>query len=147
MKKLLLFSAIAISLFGFNSIAHHTQGYIDSEDSFSGKVVKAYIANGYGRAQNEWLFMDLKTDSGRVLKVAIAPTFKIPNLPINEGDEVKVSGFTPLHFPNGVIKVVDIFDKTQNRDYPISLSNSRYWHTCQRGYNHNWHHHFGFCHH
>ena len=120
MKKFLLSGIIALSLFGFNSISN-----TNPNNSITGKVIKAYTARGFGRMGNDWLFMDVQTKNGTI-KVAIAPTFKISNLPINEGDEVRVSGFTPLRFPNGVVKAFDIYDVTQKRDYPIS--------GCERGY-------------
>ncbi len=114
MKKILLSSFIALSLFGFNSI----QGNVNN--GLQGKVIKAYVAQGYGRMEQNWLFMDVKDKNGKIIKVAIAPTFKISNLGINEGDEVNVQGFTPPMFANGVIKAIDIYDVTQKRDYPIS---------------------------
>ena len=128
MKKLLLASMVVLSLFGFNSIQNNVNS------NYTGKVIKAYVDKGYGRMEANWLFMDVKTKNGNIIKVAIAPTFKISNLPINEGDEVRVSGFTPYMFPNGVIKAFDIYDITQKRDYPISGH-------CYRDYEH---HHLGY---
>ena len=117
MKKLLLIGGLVGSLFGFNNIVNNVNSnYIE------GKVVKAYIKSGYGRKQIQWLFMDVKTKNG-IKQVAIAPTFRISNLPINEGDEVKVKGITPPRFPAGVIKAWDIYDITQKKDYPISGGN------------------------
>ena len=113
MKKIIGLVLLAISLFGFNSIANPDANAIE------GKVIKAYVDRGYGRMGNDWLFMDVKTKNGNIIKVAIAPTFKISNLPINEGDEVKVYGFTPPIFPENVIKATDIYDVTQNKDYPL----------------------------
>ena len=116
MKKLTVLILFTIALFGFNSI----QGNANSQVGvIEGKVIKAYTDRGYGRWGNEWLFMDVKGKDGKIYKIAIAPTFRIPNLPINEGDEVRVSGFTPPIFPAGVIKATDIYDITQKRDYPI----------------------------
>ena len=113
MKKLTALLIMALSLFGFNSIHLQNQTPI-----IEGKVVKAYTDRGFGRMGNEWLFMDVKTKDG-IVTVAIAPTFKIPNLPINEGDEVKVYGFTPPIFPENIIKATEIYDVTQKRDYPL----------------------------
>ena len=72
--------------------------------------------------------------------MTIAPTFRISNLPIKEGDEVSVNGFTPLKFSNGVIKAVDIYDMTQKKDYPISR-----WGNCGGYYA--YHHQSGYYHH
>ena len=117
MKKLTAILILAISLFGFNSISNkNIQNY--PTPTIEGKVIKAYTDRGFGRMGYEWLFMDVQTKNG-VVTVAIAPTFRIPNLPINEGDEVKVYGFTPPIFPENVIKATDIYDITQKRDYPI----------------------------
>ncbi len=113
MKKLSMLILTAMALFGFNSIQNSTNSAV------TGKVVKAYVDKGYGRMGNEWLFMDVKTNIG-IVKVVIAPTFRISNLGIKEGDEVRVNGFTPPMFPNGVIKAFDIYDVTQKKDYPIS---------------------------
>jgi len=115
MKKLLLSTILAISLFGFQSISKQKP-----IPRITGKVIKAYTQRGYGRMGYEWLFMDVKTKSGKIYHIAIAPTFRIGNLPINEGDIVAVDGFTPLSFPRDVIKAVDIYDITQKRDYPVS---------------------------
>ena len=122
MKKLLVFSLLTLSLFGFNSI----QQTVNNPPVIQGKVIKAYTAPGYGRMESSWLFMNIKDKNGKIIKIAIAPTFRISNLPINEGDEVRVNGFTPPRFPNGVVKAFDIYDITQNKDYPIS--------GCGRGY-------------
>ena len=70
--------------------------------------------------------MDIVADNGTTYKIAIAPTLKIANLPIKEGDRVRVDGFTPPMFPEGVIKAVDIYDITQQKDYPISGRNNGY---------------------
>ena len=113
MKKLLASLFLVGSLFGFNNVQNNTSYVLE------GQVVKAYTQNGYGRMQNQWLFMDVKTKDG-IRQVAIAPTFRISNLPIKEGDVVKVNGITPPMFPAGVIKAWDIYDVTQKRDYPIS---------------------------
>ena len=110
MKKIVMSVLVVMTLFGFNSI----------NNAIEGKVIKAYTQKGYGRMANEWLFMDVKGKDGKIYKIAIAPTFRISNLPINEGDEVRVSGFTPPMFPADVIKATDIYDITQKRDYPIS---------------------------
>ncbi len=116
MKKFTMLIITAMALFGFNSI----QGNTNSQAGvIEGKVIKAYTAPGFGRMGNEWLFMDVKGKNGKIYKIAIAPTFRISNLPINEGDEVRVSGFTPPIFPVGVIKATDIYDVTQKKDYPI----------------------------
>ncbi len=117
MKKLLLISGLVGSLFGFNNIVNNV-----NSNYIKGKVVKAYTQNGYGRRQIQWLFIDVKTKNG-IKQVAIAPTFRISNLPINEGDIVKVNGITPPRFPAGVIKAWDIYDVTQKKDYPISSGN------------------------
>jgi len=113
MKKLLLSLGLVGSLFAFQNI-HNNTNYV-----LEGKVVKAYTQNGYGRMQNQWLFMEVKTKNG-IRQVAIAPTFRISNLGIKEGDIIKVNGFTPPMFPAGVIKAWDIYDVTQHKDYPIS---------------------------
>jgi len=114
MKKLYLSTLVAVStLFGFQGI-HNNTTY-----SIEGKVLKAYTQNGYGRMQNQWLFMDVKTDKEKV-QIAIAPTFRISNLGIKEGDIVKINGITPPMWPAGVIKAWDIYDVTQKKDYPIS---------------------------
>jgi len=115
MKKLALSALLVLSLFGFDSIKNS-----QPTPTLKGKVVKAYTQAGYGRMGNEWLFMDVKGNDGKIHKVAIAPTFRISNLPIKEGDEVAVNGFTPPMFSNRVIKAVDIYDMTQKKDYPIS---------------------------
>jgi len=119
MKKLLLLAVVS-SLFAFNNIQNNTNYVLE------GKVVKAYTQNGYGRMQNQWLFIDVKTKDG-IRQVAIAPTFRISNLPINEGDIVKINGITPPMFPAGVIKAWDIYDVTQKKDYPISGAGYRQW--------------------
>ena len=139
MKKFALSVLLAISLFGFNSIKNN-QNY--PSPTIKGKVIKAYIQTGYGRMGNEWLFMDVKTKDG-IIKIAIAPTFRIPNLPINEGDEVEVYGFNPPVFPENVIKATDIYDITQHKDYPIWGG----WHI--RGYYHHYepYHHYEAYHH
>ncbi len=116
MKKLAILILTAMALFGFNSIKSNDNA---QTGVIEGKVIKAYTAEGYGRMGNEWLFMDVQTKNG-IIKVAIAPTFRISNLGIKEGDEVRVNGFTPPMFPSGVIKAFDIYDVTQKRDYPIS---------------------------
>jgi len=116
MKKLLLSLGLIGSLFAFQNIQNSTNYNIQ------GKVIKAYTQNGYGKMQNQWLFMDIKTKNG-IRQIAIAPTFRIPNLDINEGDLVKINGFTPPMFPAGVIKAWDIYDETQKKDYPISGRN------------------------
>ena len=117
MKKLLLTLSIVGSLFAFNSIStQNTENNYDVE----GKVIKAYTQRGYGRMGSEWLFMDIKAKDGKIYKIAIAPTFRISNLPIKEGDIVKVDGWTPPMFEAGVLKAIDIYDETQKRDYPIN---------------------------
>jgi hypothetical protein len=115
MKRAVLAGLIGVALFGFN-LSNKPQNY--TPDVIEGKVIKAYIQKGYGPRGFEWLFMDVKTKNG-VIKVGIAPSFRISNLPVNEGDVVKVEGFTPPYWPKGVIKAWDIYDKTQHRDYPI----------------------------
>jgi len=135
MKKLALSALLALSLFGFDSIKNS-----QPVPTLKGKVVKAYTQAGSGRMGNEWLFMDVKGNDGKIYKVAIAPTFRISNLPIKEGDEVSVNGFTPLRFSNGVIKAVDIYDLTQKKDYPISG-----WGNCGGYYA--YHHKGGYYHH
>ena len=111
-KRILLASLVVGNLFAFKSISYQNNSTIQ------GVVLKAYIDRGYGKWRNKWLFIDIKSN-GKIYKIAIAPIFKISNLPINEGDEVKVDGFTPPVFPNGVIKAVEIYDITQKKDYPI----------------------------
>ena len=120
MKKLMLLVFLVIGLFGFNSINSDANStYPAYSGSIKGVVVKAYTQPGFGRWGYEWLFMDVKGNDGKIYQIAIAPTFRIANLPIKEGDVVEVSGFTPPIFPAGVIKAVDIYDVTQKRDYPI----------------------------
>jgi len=116
MKKLLLTTILAGSLFAFNGIQNSASLNVE------GQVIKTYKQNGYGRMKREWLFMDIKTKDG-MRQVAIAPTFRISNLEIKTGDIVKVNGFTPAMFPIGVIKAWDIYDETQKKDYPISGRN------------------------
>jgi len=111
MKKVLSGLVLVSVLFGFNNIQN------SSNYDVSGKVIRAYKQAGYGRMAREWLFMDIKTKNG-VRQIAIAPTFRISNLDIKEGDEVKISGFIPPMWV-GVIKACDIYDITQKRDYPI----------------------------
>jgi hypothetical protein len=124
MKKLLLATLIGVGLFGFNSIDGKVNTKIQQVQNnsnnyiLSGKVRKAYTQTGYGPRGFEWLFMDVETKNG-VIKIGIAPTFRISNLPINEGDIVKIDGFTPPYWPKGVIKAWDIYDVTQKKDYPI----------------------------
>ena len=114
MKKLALIVTVgALSLFGFN-LNLNNQGVVE------GRVIKGYTKAGFGKMGREWLFMDIKDKSGNIRHIAIAPTIKIPNLPIKEQDEVRVNGFTPPMFPQGVIKATDIYDVTQNRDYIVS---------------------------
>ena len=112
MKKVIFAFVFTVLLFGFHFIE-------SSSYSVVGKVLKAYKAPGYGRMASEWLFMDVKDKKGNIVKIAIAPTFRIPNLGVNEGNEVKILGFTPPMFPNGVIKATDIYDVTKKRDYPV----------------------------
>ena len=114
MKRFLLSVGLISSLLAFDNIQNNTSYIVE------GKVIKAYTQNGYGRMQNQWLFMNIKTSNGVIRQIAIAPTFRISNLPIKEGDIVKINGFTPPMFPIGVIKAWDIYDKTQKKDYPIS---------------------------
>ena len=113
MKKVIFALLAVAALFGFNSISAKDAGVI------RGKVVKAYVQRGYGRRGVEWLFMDVKTKD-KVYHVGIAPSFVIPNLPVNEGDEVEVRGFTPPYWPNDTVKAWDIYDVTQKKDYPIA---------------------------
>jgi len=121
MKKILVLVFVVGSLFAFNSINRVNSNVIE------GKVIKAYTQTGFGRMQNEWLFMDVKSND-KIYHIAIAPTFRIPNLGINEGDIVKVNGFIPPVFPNGYVKAFDIYDVTQKKDYPISGYGIRYNH-------------------
>ncbi len=114
MKKFIILIGMVVALFGFDSISNPNSGTIE------GKVTKAYTQQGYGKWKKEWLFMDIVSDNGTTYKIAIAPTFRISNLPIKEGDRVKVDGFTPSMFPQGVIKAVNIYDITQQKDYPIA---------------------------
>jgi len=114
MKKIVMLISIISALLAFRNIENNYSNYI------VGKVVKAYTQAGFGRGGREWLFMDVKSKDGKVYHIAIAPTFVISNLGINEGDEVKVAGFVPPIFPNGYIKAVNIYDVTQKRDYPIA---------------------------
>jgi len=114
MKKVVIFIAIISSLFGFQNI----QGE-DASNYIVGKVVKAYTNKGLGRWGREWLFMDVKT-GGKVFHVALAPTFKLPNIGINEGDEVKIKWFRPTSFPPGYVKAVEIYDITQKKSYSIA---------------------------
>jgi hypothetical protein len=116
MKKVILTLISGVALFGFNLPNNNPPAY--NPNIIEGKVIKAYTQTGYGPRGFEWLFMDVKTKNG-VVKVGIAPTFRISNLPINEGDIVKVEGFTPPYWPRGVIKAWDIYDETQHKDYPI----------------------------
>jgi hypothetical protein len=115
MKRLLVTALLGASLFGFNTV----NGVSNDSYQIKGKVLKAYIQPGFGRRGVEWLFMDVKTDKG-IEKVGIAPTFIISNLPIKEGDIVKVNGITPPIWPRGSIRAWDIYDVTQKKDYPIA---------------------------
>jgi len=121
MKKILVLVFVVGSLFAFNSIRGGGNSSV-----IEGKVIKAYTQTGFGRMQNEWLFMDVKSNN-KIYHIAIAPTFRIPNLGINEGDIVKVNGFIPPVFSNGYIKAFDIYDITQKKDYPISGYACRGW--------------------
>jgi len=114
MKKITILLVAFIILFGFN-LSNQT---VYTSQQLDGKVIKAYKAEGYGPRHFEWLFMDIKTNKG-IVKVAIAPIFRISNLPIKEGDEVKVSGFFPPYW-SGTMKAWDIYDVSQQQDYPIS---------------------------
>jgi hypothetical protein len=119
MKKILVSGILAAAtLFGFNlsnqPVQNSNCGFV-----IEGKVIKAYTQKGYGPKGFEWLFMDVKTKN-KIIKVGIAPTFRISNLPVNEGDIVKIKGFTPPYWPTGVIKAWDIYDESQHRDYVIS---------------------------
>ncbi|MEO1927483.1 MAG: hypothetical protein ABGX26_02185 [Nautiliaceae bacterium] len=120
MKKTVLLSMVAAALFGFNSLNNSSHSnYQTTSPNLKGKVIKAYIQPGYGPRGYNWLFMDVKSDNGNVYKVGIAPTFVYSNLPINEGDEVEVSGVTPPTWPSDSIRAWDIYDVTQHKDYPI----------------------------
>jgi len=121
MKKILVLVFVVGSLFAFNSIRGGGNSSV-----IEGKVIKAYTQTGFGRMQNEWLFMDVKSNN-KIYHIAIAPTFRIPNLGINEGDIVKVNGFIPPVFSNGYVKAFDIYDITQKKDYPISGYACRGW--------------------
>ena len=127
MKKVVISVLVAAGLFGFNfsnasnsnsttnqnQLQEYNYGYV-----VEGKVLRAYKAPGFGPRRFEWLFMDVETKNG-IVKVGIAPTFRVSNLPINEGDRVRVNGYTPPYWPNGVIKAWDIYDVSQKKDYPI----------------------------
>ena len=70
--------------------------------------------------------MDVKTDKG-IEKVGIAPAFRISNLPIKEGDIVKVKGITSPVWPSGSIRVWDIYDVTQKKRLSDSRNYKRLW--------------------
>ena len=124
MKRLLVATLLGASLFAFNTVngvsnnSNTSANYYNSYQ-IEGKVLKAYTQPGFGPRGVEWLFMDVKTDKG-IVKVGIAPTFIISNLPIKEGDIVKVNGITPPIWPRGSIRAWDIYDVTQKKDYPIA---------------------------
>jgi hypothetical protein len=123
MKKLLVAVILGASLFGFNivyGVSNNTNTSLNYYNTyqFQGKVVKAYTQSGFGRRGVEWLFMDVQTDKG-IIKVGIAPTFVMSNLPIKEGDIVKIEGITPPIWPKGTIRALDIYDVTQKKDYLI----------------------------
>jgi len=67
-------------------------------------------------------------------KIGIAPAFRISNLPIKEGDIVKVKGITPPIWPSGSIRAWDIYDVTQKKDYPIAGWRRGYG--CRQGWKH-----------
>ncbi|WP_457562436.1 hypothetical protein [Caminibacter pacificus] len=125
MKRLTVVVVLAASLFGFNSVSGINSDNSSTSNSYyaapllKGKVVKAYVRSGYGPRGYDWLFMDVKTSSG-ILHVGIAPVFVLSNLPIKEGDEVEIRGFTPPMWPEGSFKALDIYDITQKKDYTIA---------------------------
>ena len=137
MKKIVLPAILAVSLFGFNTVGHHS-----FTSNIEGKVIKAYTQEGYGKHSNQWLFMDIKDKDGKIHQIAIAPTFKIANLNIKEGDNVKIDGFTSSMFQTRIIKAVDIYDLTQKKDYPISHNgyknhhHTMHYHTMHTHYEH-----------
>jgi hypothetical protein len=126
MKRLTVVVILAASLFGFNSVngintnkSHNNTSVYYNTPVLKGKVLKAYVKQGYGPRGYDWLFMDVKTSSG-IVHVGIAPVFVLSNLPVNEGDEVEIRGFTPPVWPEGSFKAWDIYDVTQKKDYPIA---------------------------
>ena len=129
MKKMLLATLLGVNLFAFNTV----NGVSNNSYQMKGKVVKAYTQSGFGRRGVEWLFMDVKTNKS-IEKVGIAPTFIISNLPIKEGDIVKVNGITPPVWPSGSIRALDIYDVTQKKDYPIAGTTRGYAPGCGRGW-------------
>ena len=127
MKKVLLSVFIGVSLFAFNNIQNGVQNrntYSQNIGQYvlKGKVIKAYIKEGFGPRGYKWLFMDVDTNKG-IVHVGIAPVFVLSNLPINEGDIVEVNGFTPRMWPENTLKAWDIYDVTQKKDYSISPCN------------------------
>ena len=124
MKKGFLSILLLSISFAFNTVDGITNtpdpsSNYNSSNQVEGKVVKAYTQGGFGPRGIDWLFMDLQTKNG-IVTVGIAPTFVISNLPIQEGDIVKVTGITPPIWPNGTIRAWDIYDVTQKKDYPIA---------------------------
>ena len=124
MKRLLVATLLGASLFAFNTVNgvsnnSNTSANYYNTYQFQGKVVKAYTQPGFGPRGFEWLFMDVQTDKG-IVKVGIAPTFIISNLPIKEGDIVRVNGITPPIWPSRSIRALDIYDITQQKNYPIA---------------------------
>ena len=124
MKKTVIALIFAASLFGFNAVNGSALNKTANASGFNtpvlkGKVIKAYVRPGYGPRGYDWLFMDVKTASG-VVHVGIAPVFVMSNLPVNEGDEVEVSGFTPPVWAEDSFKAIDIYDLTQKKDYPVA---------------------------
>jgi len=142
MKRLLIAALLGASLFGFNTVngvsndTNTSSNYYNTYQ-FQGKVVKAYTQPGFGPRGFEWLFMDVRTDKG-IVKVGIAPTFIISNLPIKEGDIVKINGITPPVWPSGTIRAWDIYDVTQKKDYPIAGWGRGYGPGWGRGYGPGW---------
>ena len=118
-KKFLVWIGLTSLMFGFSSIEGASTSPSSTSQSYvRGKVIRAYHRPGFGRAQNKWLFMDIKTPSG-IVAVGIAPVFKISNLPIKVGDVVDVRGMRPPLWSPNTFKAWDIYDVTQRRDYPI----------------------------
>ena len=123
MKRFFVATFLGVSLFAFNTVNGVSNNLNTSANYYNsyqieGKVIKAYVQSGFGPRGVEWLFMDIQTKNG-IVTVGIAPTFVISNLPIKEGDIVRVDGITPPIWPSGTIRAWDIYDVTQKKDYPI----------------------------
>jgi len=140
MKRLLVTALLGASLFAFNTVngvsnnSNTSANYYNSYQ-IEGKMLRAYTQTGFGRRGVEWLVMDVQTKNG-IVTVGIAPTFVISNLPIKEGDIVKVKGITPPIWPSGTIRAWDIYDVTQKKDYPISGWGRGYGPGWGRGWRH-----------